>query len=95
MISAHIQLLSICALWACCWGISHSSIWNIATMWKLTKSIIMFGFLCVFVQRFDAVIEALEKGQAVDLSGLPPSPGEGKERGWNMAYGNKQEESKF
>ncbi|XP_074545643.1 coiled-coil and C2 domain-containing protein 1B isoform X2 [Halichoeres trimaculatus] len=28
-------------------------------------------------KRFDAVIEALEKGQAVDLSGLPPSPGEG------------------
>ncbi|XP_067331717.1 coiled-coil and C2 domain-containing protein 1B isoform X3 [Channa argus] len=26
---------------------------------------------------FDAVIEALEKGQAVDLSGLPPSPGQG------------------
>ncbi|XP_030017308.1 coiled-coil and C2 domain-containing protein 1B isoform X2 [Sphaeramia orbicularis] len=25
-------------------------------------------------KRFDAVIEALEKGQAVDLSGLPPSP---------------------
>uniref|UniRef100_A0A8C4IY54 Coiled-coil and C2 domain containing 1B n=1 Tax=Dicentrarchus labrax TaxID=13489 RepID=A0A8C4IY54_DICLA len=31
-------------------------------------------------KRFDAVIEALEKGQAVDLSGLPPSPGQGKER---------------
>ncbi|XP_059201384.1 coiled-coil and C2 domain-containing protein 1B isoform X2 [Centropristis striata] len=28
-------------------------------------------------KRFDAVIEALEKGQAVDLSGLPPSPVEG------------------
>lgn len=28
-------------------------------------------------KKFDAVIEALEKGQAVDLSGLPPSPGEG------------------
>lgn len=28
-------------------------------------------------KRFDAVIEALEKGQAVDLSGLPPSPGQG------------------
>ncbi|XP_041659652.1 coiled-coil and C2 domain-containing protein 1B isoform X2 [Cheilinus undulatus] len=28
-------------------------------------------------KRFDAVIEALEKGQAVDLSGLPPSPAEG------------------
>ncbi|CAJ1072540.1 coiled-coil and C2 domain-containing protein 1B isoform X1 [Xyrichtys novacula] len=28
-------------------------------------------------KRFDAVIEALEKGQAVDLSGLPPSPEEG------------------
>uniref|UniRef100_A0A3B4YFL0 Coiled-coil and C2 domain-containing protein 1B n=1 Tax=Seriola lalandi dorsalis TaxID=1841481 RepID=A0A3B4YFL0_SERLL len=27
-------------------------------------------------KRFDAVIEALEKGQAVDLSGLPPSPGQ-------------------
>nr|XP_020446940.1 coiled-coil and C2 domain-containing protein 1B isoform X3 [Monopterus albus] len=26
---------------------------------------------------FDSVIEALEKGQAVDLSGLPPSPGQG------------------
>nr|XP_046263639.1 coiled-coil and C2 domain-containing protein 1B isoform X2 [Scatophagus argus] len=26
---------------------------------------------------FDAVLEALEKGQAVDLSGLPPSPGQG------------------
>lgn len=35
---------------------------------------------CMFlVQRFDAVIEALEKGQAVDLSGLPPSPGQGEE----------------
>ncbi|XP_051262179.1 coiled-coil and C2 domain-containing protein 1B isoform X5 [Dicentrarchus labrax] len=30
-------------------------------------------------KRFDAVIEALEKGQAVDLSGLPPSPGQGSE----------------
>lgn len=28
-------------------------------------------------KRFDAVIEALEKGQAVDLSDLPPSPGQG------------------
>lgn len=26
------------------------------------------------LQRFDLVIEALEKGQAVDLGGLPPSP---------------------
>ena len=25
------------------------------------------------------MIEALEKGQAVDLSGLPPSPGQGEE----------------
>lgn len=31
------------------------------------------------LQRFDVVIEALEKGQAVDLSGFPPSPGQGKE----------------
>uniref|UniRef100_A0A665XBZ3 Coiled-coil and C2 domain-containing protein 1B n=1 Tax=Echeneis naucrates TaxID=173247 RepID=A0A665XBZ3_ECHNA len=30
-------------------------------------------------KRFDAVIEALEKGQAVDLSGLPPSPEQGEE----------------
>ncbi|XP_069366664.1 coiled-coil and C2 domain-containing protein 1B isoform X2 [Paralichthys olivaceus] len=28
-------------------------------------------------KRFDPVIEALEKGQAIDLSGLPPSPGQG------------------
>ncbi|XP_034558166.1 coiled-coil and C2 domain-containing protein 1B isoform X2 [Notolabrus celidotus] len=28
-------------------------------------------------KRFDAVIEALEKGQDVDLSGLPPPPGDG------------------
>ncbi|XP_042353311.1 coiled-coil and C2 domain-containing protein 1B isoform X2 [Plectropomus leopardus] len=28
-------------------------------------------------KRFDAVIEALEKGQAIDLSGLPPSPEQG------------------
>lgn len=28
---------------------------------------------------FDAVIEGLDKGQAVDLSALPPSPGQGKE----------------
>ncbi|XP_078120511.1 coiled-coil and C2 domain-containing protein 1B isoform X2 [Sander vitreus] len=28
-------------------------------------------------KRLDVVIEALEKGQAVDLSGLPPSPGQG------------------
>lgn len=33
-----------------------------------------------FLQKFDAVIEALEKGQAVDLSGLPPSPGQGEEQ---------------
>uniref|UniRef100_UPI0037E8A401 coiled-coil and C2 domain-containing protein 1B n=1 Tax=Semicossyphus pulcher TaxID=241346 RepID=UPI0037E8A401 len=32
-------------------------------------------------KRFDAVIEALEKGQAVDLSGLPPSPGQGSGAG--------------
>ncbi|XP_038147845.1 coiled-coil and C2 domain-containing protein 1B [Cyprinodon tularosa] len=31
-------------------------------------------------KRFDAVIEALEKGQAVDLSGLPSSPEKGAER---------------
>lgn len=37
-------------------------------------------FVVVFlVQRFDAVIEAFEKGLAVDLSGLPPSPGQSKE----------------
>uniref|UniRef100_A0A8C7YL31 Coiled-coil and C2 domain containing 1B n=1 Tax=Oryzias sinensis TaxID=183150 RepID=A0A8C7YL31_9TELE len=30
-------------------------------------------------KNFDAVIEALEKGRAVDLSGLPPSPGQGEE----------------
>uniref|UniRef100_A0A4W6FU94 Coiled-coil and C2 domain-containing protein 1B n=1 Tax=Lates calcarifer TaxID=8187 RepID=A0A4W6FU94_LATCA len=30
-------------------------------------------------KRFDAVIEAMEKGQAVDLSGLPPSLGQGEE----------------
>ncbi|XP_070701874.1 coiled-coil and C2 domain-containing protein 1B [Pempheris klunzingeri] len=30
-------------------------------------------------KRFDAVIEALEKGQAVDLSGLPPPPDQGTE----------------
>ncbi|KAM9349300.1 coiled-coil and C2 domain-containing protein 1B [Symphorus nematophorus] len=29
-------------------------------------------------KRFDAVIAALEKGQAVDLSGLPPSPEQGE-----------------
>ncbi|XP_053293559.1 coiled-coil and C2 domain-containing protein 1B isoform X1 [Pleuronectes platessa] len=28
-------------------------------------------------KRFDPVIEALEKGQEIDLSGLPPSPGQG------------------
>ena len=37
--------------------------------------ITLFSFL---FQRFDAVIEALEKGHAVDLSGLPPSPAEGR-----------------
>ena len=37
--------------------------------------ITLFSFL---FQRFDAVIEALEKGQGVDLSGLPPSPADGK-----------------
>ncbi len=30
------------------------------------------------MQSFDAVIEAMQKGQAVDLSGLPPSPGQGE-----------------
>uniref|UniRef100_A0A3Q1GC44 Coiled-coil and C2 domain containing 1B n=1 Tax=Acanthochromis polyacanthus TaxID=80966 RepID=A0A3Q1GC44_9TELE len=30
-------------------------------------------------KRFDAVIEALEKGQPIDLSGLPPPPGQGEE----------------
>ncbi|XP_056149967.1 coiled-coil and C2 domain-containing protein 1B [Lampris incognitus] len=32
-------------------------------------------------KRFDAVIEALEKGQPVDLSGLPPSPAQGEGTG--------------
>uniref|UniRef100_H2LF51 Coiled-coil and C2 domain containing 1B n=1 Tax=Oryzias latipes TaxID=8090 RepID=H2LF51_ORYLA len=36
-------------------------------------------------KNFDAVIEALEKGQAVDLSGLPPSPGQGEER-WHQRF---------
>lgn len=44
------------------------------------------GFLVFLVQRFDAVIEALEKGQAIDLSGLPPSPGQGKEHWYNMFF---------
>lgn len=38
-------------------------------------------FCCV--QMFDAVIEALEKGQPVDLSGLPPSPEQGEEH-WHF-----------
>ena len=54
-----------------------------------------FGFIVVFlfflVQRFDAVIEALEKGQAVDLSGLPPSPGQGEESEFQV---DVQEEEK-
>lgn len=44
------------------------------------------GFWYFLLQRFDAVIEALEKGQAVDLSGLPPSPGQGEERLYNMFF---------
>ena len=58
------------------------------TIRMVTKTIIMsdaFGMFCHFLlQRFDAVIEALEKGQAVDLSGLPPSPGQGEEPWYNM-----------
>ncbi|XP_024137181.1 coiled-coil and C2 domain-containing protein 1B [Oryzias melastigma] len=38
-------------------------------------------------KKFDAVIEALEKGQAVDLSGLPPSPGQDAEE--NSAAGKE------
>uniref|UniRef100_A0A3P9HIL8 Coiled-coil and C2 domain containing 1B n=1 Tax=Oryzias latipes TaxID=8090 RepID=A0A3P9HIL8_ORYLA len=38
-------------------------------------------------KNFDAVIEALEKGQAVDLSGLPPSPGQDAEE--TSAAGNE------
>uniref|UniRef100_A0A8D3ALJ2 Coiled-coil and C2 domain-containing protein 1B n=1 Tax=Scophthalmus maximus TaxID=52904 RepID=A0A8D3ALJ2_SCOMX len=36
-------------------------------------------------ERFDAVIESLEKGQAVDLSGLPPSRGQGEEP-WSNTF---------
>uniref|UniRef100_A0A8D3C484 Coiled-coil and C2 domain-containing protein 1B n=1 Tax=Scophthalmus maximus TaxID=52904 RepID=A0A8D3C484_SCOMX len=36
-------------------------------------------------KRFDAVIESLEKGQAVDLSGLPPSRGQGEEP-WSNTF---------
>uniref|UniRef100_A0A8D3EBY1 Coiled-coil and C2 domain-containing protein 1B n=1 Tax=Scophthalmus maximus TaxID=52904 RepID=A0A8D3EBY1_SCOMX len=44
-------------------------------------------FLLLFLgaQRFDAVIESLEKGQAVDLSGLPPSRGQGEEP-WSNTF---------
>lgn len=31
------------------------------------------------MQRFDAAMEALEKGELVDLDGLPPSPEEGQD----------------
>lgn len=43
-----------------------------------------FWGLFFVLQKFDAVIEALQKGEAVDLSELPPSPGQGKEH--NMTY---------
>lgn len=39
----------------------------------------LFLLFVIFVQSFDAVIEAFEKGQAVDLRGLPSSPGKGEE----------------
>uniref|UniRef100_A0A7N6ARR2 Coiled-coil and C2 domain-containing protein 1B n=1 Tax=Anabas testudineus TaxID=64144 RepID=A0A7N6ARR2_ANATE len=42
---------------------------------SLTHGHVVILFCCV--QMFDAVIEALEKGQPVDLSGLPPSPEQG------------------
>lgn len=35
-------------------------------------------FLLNLIQSFDAAIEALEKGQSVDLSGLPSPPGQGE-----------------
>lgn len=40
----------------------------------------------VSVQRFDVMIEALEKGQAVDLSELPPSPDQGEEEHKSAAH---------
>lgn len=55
-------------------------------------------FVLFLVQRFDAVLEGLDKGQAVDLSGLPPPPGQRKEhccnllifcislKSWNILY---------
>uniref|UniRef100_A0A8C7YJ48 Coiled-coil and C2 domain containing 1B n=1 Tax=Oryzias sinensis TaxID=183150 RepID=A0A8C7YJ48_9TELE len=49
---------------------SLRGMWNLSMMTKT-------AFVCYFCsQNFDAVIEALEKGRAVDLSGLPPSPGQ-------------------
>lgn len=44
-------------------------------------------WVCVLfgVQMFDAAIEGLDKGQAVDLSGLPPSPEQGKEHWCNLS----------
>lgn len=44
----------------------------------------LWVFVLFLVQMFDAVIEGLDKGQAVDLSGLPPSPGQGKEHWCNL-----------
>lgn len=37
----------------------------------------------VSVQKFDAAIEALEKGELVELAALPPSPEEGQDL-WNQ-----------
>lgn len=34
----------------------------------------MFTLLFSLLQRFGAVLEALEKGQPVDLSAMPPAP---------------------
>lgn len=56
--------------------IYHFSLWNISAIHNLTKTPFV---LCFLVQAFDAVIEALEKGQTVDVRGLPPPPGQGKQ----------------
>lgn len=49
--------------------------------------------LLFFLQRFGAVLEALEKGQPVDLSAMPPAPegqhgdGGGTSQDWGWVWG--------
>lgn len=45
----------------------------------ISHTVGFFFLLLLLLQSFDPMLEALEKGQSVDLGSLPPPPGQGED----------------